>query len=523
MFYNFGRDVVDVWARTRPDNTALYVIDADGRPTRYSYADISRISSRTAARLNHWGIGPGDRILVVLGKHPAFWPIMVALLKLGAVPLPGTTQLTQADLEFRIQAANARGAIVLAPISDRLAGSRAQAQLAYRITVDGDRPDWQSIDPFELDGDASYSGHPTRDTDLALIYFTSGTTGHPKMVAHNHRYPAAHAITATYWLGLTPDDLHWNLSDTGWAKAAWSSLFAPWIAGAGIVVDPLVGKFNAREMLDILSHHPVTSLCAPPTVYRMLVQEDLGAIPLPYLRSVTGAGEPLNPEVISAFRAMTGLTIRDGYGQTETVLLIGTPRDGEVKPGSMGKPAPPFTIAIIDERGEPVPDGQEGDIALFVGEERPPGLFDGYVGDPEGTQSRFVGPWYTTGDRAMRDEDGYFWFVARADDVIISAGYRIGPFEVESALISHPAVVEAAAVAAPDPIRGQVVKAYVVLGAGYQPSAELADELKEHVRHTTAPYKYPRIIEFVTDLPKTISGKIRRIALRELDPGSNRA
>lgn len=511
---NFGRDAVDAHARHRPDATALYVIGANGQVARYTFEDMRRVSNRCVAALRQAGIEPGHRVLVILGKHPAFWPVMVALLKLGAVPMPGTTQLTPRDVDYRVNASHAQAAILLDESARRVSPT-TQSALSLKLAIGGDPPQgWESFDPYTLDGTADDDGNPTRPDDPALIYFTSGTTGHPKMVLHNHRYPGAHRITAEYWIGLTDQDLHWNFSDTGWAKAAWSSLFGPWMVGAGIVVDPLTGKFEPREFLSLLSRHPITSLCAPPTVYRLLVQEDLQQYSWSTLRSTVGAGEPLNPEVIAAFQRMTGLTIRDGYGQTETVLLVGNAPQAPIKPGSMGKPAPDFTIAVIDHQGRPITD-QEGDIALRVQPERPPGLFVEYLGDPDGTQSRYVHDWYITGDRAIMDSDGYLWFVGRADDVIISAGYRIGPFEVESALIEHPDVVEAAVVSSPDPVRGQVVKAFVVLRPGVKGTDELVRDLQDHVQRATAPYKYPRKIEFVRDLPKTISGKIRRVELRE--------
>ncbi len=517
---NFGRDVIDAHARSGGDRPALYVVGPDDATTIYSFKQIQALSNQAVAALRAHGVAKGDRVLLVLGKHPAFWPTTIALLKLGAVPMPGTTQLTARDLQYRLEASGARAAIVLTEIANRLPASSADT-LTLRLAVGTDPTPlgWHAFDPFALNEPADDDGNPTMADDPALIYFTSGTTGHPKMVLHNHTYPLAHRITAEQWIGLSDQDLHWNLSDTGWAKAAWSSLFGPWNVGAAIVVDSLTGKFRARDMLALLSHHPVTSLCAPPTIYRLLVQEDLSAYNLQSLRLAVGAGEPLNPEVIAAFQRMTGLTIRDGYGQTETVLLVGNGPGAPVKPGSMGRAVAPFTIAVIDDNGVPL-TGREGDIAVLTRPERPPGLFQEYVGDPAGTQSRYVGDWYITGDRAIQDDDGYLWFVGRADDVIISAGYRIGPFEVESALIEHPDVVEAAVVSSPDAVRGEVVKAFVVLREGVEGSEELVSALQAHARQTTAPYKYPRKIEFVQELPKTISGKIRRIDLRAREWGS---
>ncbi|RME65489.1 MAG: acyl-CoA synthetase, partial [Alphaproteobacteria bacterium] len=346
----------------------------------------------------------------------------------------------------------------------------------------------------------------------------SGTTDYPKMAVHGHGYAIGHLTTGRYWLDLQPGDLHWNVSDTGWAKAAWSSYFAPWLQGACVFADTRPG-FDPRRTLDLLAAWPITSLCAAPTVYRMLVQQDLGRYRFAHLRHCVGAGEPLNPEVIAKWQRATGLVIRDGYGQTETTLLCGSFPPLAVRPGAMGRPAPGIALAVIDEDGQPLPPGEEGDIAVKVKPEPPAGLFKGYKDDAERTQACFKGEWYLTGDRAYRDDDGYFWFVARGDDVILSSGYRIGPFEVESALISHPAVAESAVVASPDPTRGEVVKAFVVLAAGFAPSDALKRALQDHVKSVTAPYKYPRKIAFVDSLPKTVSGKIRRVELRQKEWG----
>ncbi len=515
---NFGRDVMDRWADLRPHDTALYLIDSREQATRWSFKDIQGLSDRTARWLVDQGIGFGDRVMVVLGKDPLFWPLMVALNKIGAVPMPGTTQLTSQDLWYRMDTAKAECVIALPIIADRMKlGDRSPLRCQISVGPEADTPSgWSALDLEIINAqNDSFPFSPTVNADPCLIYFTSGTTGHPKMVLHNQAYPFAHRITAEYWLGLGQETLHWNVSDTGWAKAAWSSLFGPWMVGSGIVVDPMSGKFSAPDLLNILRAHPITSLCAPPTVYRLLVQEDLRMLRQSSLRSLAGAGEPLNPEVIDTVREMTGLTIRDGYGQTETVVLIANPPQFPVKPGSMGKPAPAFDMAIIDQEGHALSANQEGDIAVKVRPDRPAGLFVEYLGDSEGTRSRFVGDYYITGDRAYQDADGYYWFVGRADDVIISSGYRIGPFEVESLLIEHPAVVEAAVVASPDPIRGEVVKAFVVLKAGVVGDEALISSLQTHVKEATAPYKYPRRIEFVTELPKTISGKIRRVALRQ--------
>ncbi len=509
--WNFGRDVIDLYARTKPSQPALYLMDGD-QDNILSFADIARISGQTADWLRQEGIGKGDRVLVVLGKHPGFWPIMVALNKLGAVAMPGTIQLTQKDLLYRLEASGATSAIVLSEVADKLQNDTIH--IAHAITVGGESPGWTRLDPYRLDNPV-FAGYSTSEADPTLIYFTSGTTGYPKMVLHTQKYPEAHRITAEYWIGLKADDVHWNVSDTGWAKAAWSSLFGPWMMGSAIFVDTMTGKFDPAAFLHILSTHPITSVCAPPTVYRLVVKEDLAKWKFPHLRKVVSAGEPLNPEVIEIFRQRVGFDIRDGYGQTETVLLIGNAPESPIKPGSMGRPAPEFDMAVIDSYGVPLAPGTEGDIAIKVKPVKPPGLFQEYVNDEAETRKRFIGDYYITGDRAFVDEGGYFWFVGRADDVIISAGYRIGPFEVESLLVELPEVLEAAVVSSPDPDRGEIVKAFVVLKSGIEPSSVLAEKLQNHVKTQSAPYKYPRAVEFVEELPKTVSGKIRRVELRQ--------
>jgi acetyl-CoA synthetase/medium-chain acyl-CoA synthetase len=519
--YNFALDTIGRWAE-EPNKVAMIWLGQDGREERYTFVHFDEESSRVAHALDKLGVRKGDRLLLMLPRIPEWWETMLGLMKLGAVGIPCTTLLTPKDIQYRAEIAEAvsiitddAGAAKYAQVRDacpsmRLAliigetdGLAPDGCAAYHPTVDMASPVWEE--------------RRTVASDPALIYFTSGTVGYPKMVLHTHAsYPIGHsAVTGRYWLDLTPNDLHWNLSEMGWAKAAWSNFLGPWGNGAALFIQDARGKFNARETLDLLARYPITSFCAPPTAYRLLVQEDLRTYQFPALRSCVGAGEPLNPEVIAAWREATGLTIRDGYGQTETVLICGNFPGNDVRPGSMGKPAPGFELAVIDHEGAEVAANQEGDIAIRVRPARPLGLFQEYWRNPEAMERSFKGDWYITGDRAYRDNDGYFWFVGRADDVIISAGYRIGPFEVESALVEHPAVVESAVVASPDAVRGEIVKAYVILAPGYVPSDALAAELQEHVKTVTAPYKYPREIEFVTDLPKTISGKIRRVELRE--------
>ena len=513
--FNWAYDVIDRWADD-PQKLGMYWVSPTGEERAITFAQFRERSDRLAGGLEALGLARDDKALIILPRVVEWWESILGLMKMGAVSMPGTALLTPKDIAFRINAAEARAVITDPDGAAKVDQVREQCpSLQLLIVVGGERAGWQSFEEVLAAGKTPRPRLPTPSDDSAMIYFTSGTAGNPKMVLHTHAsYPIGHRITGKYWLALTPDDLHWNLSDTGWAKAAWSSLFGPWNMGATLFIHDGRGKYNPRETLELLQRYPITSFCAAPTIYRLLVQEDLSACSFPHLRSCVGAGEPLNPEVIEVWRKATGLTIRDGYGQTETVLLCGNPPDGEVRPGSMGRPLPGLHLAVIDDEGNELPPRREGDVAVRVRPERPVAVFKEYWQTPSAMAATHRGDWYITGDRAYVDEDGYFWFVGRADDVIISAGYRIGPFEVESALIEHPAVAEAAVVAKPDLARGAIVKAYIMLTSGHQPSEELAHEIQEFVKAITAPYKYPREIEFVSDLPKTVSGKIRRFELR---------
>jgi acyl-coenzyme A synthetase/AMP-(fatty) acid ligase len=516
--FNFAIDVVDRWASSKDRESVAMRWVGDSGERELTFRHFAERSDRLANALEELGLGPGDRVLVMLPRVVEWWESLLGLEKARCVAMPATTLLTPKDIDYRLDAAAASAVITDAANAEKVDTAPRSKALKAKIVVGATRPGWSAY------GEIVDRAAPARKRSLtpaqepSLLYFTSGTTGHPKMVLHTHAsIGLGHEVTGRYWLDLKPGDLHWNISDTGWAKAAWSSFFGPWTCGATLLVQHSTGKFAAPEILRFLATYPVTTLCGPPTVYRMLVQEDLKDVRsgCPTLRHCVAAGEPLNPEVIETWQKATGLTIRDGYGQTETVVLCGNFPPVEVRLGSMGKPTPGFDLAVIDDAGERLPPGREGDIAVRVEPERPLGLFKEYWKNPEAMAASFHHGWYTTGDRGMTDEDGYFWFVGRADDVIISAGYRIGPFEVESALIEHPAVAEAAAVASPDPVRGAIVKAFVVLAPGHDGSDALATELQEHTKKVTAPYKYPREIEFVTELPKTISGKIRRLELRE--------
>ena len=512
--FNFATDVVDRWAAD-PDLVAMRWI-GDAADRAFTFRHFAERSDRLANALEELGLVAGDRVLVVLPRVVEWWEALLGLEKARCVAMPGTTLLTTKDIAYRLEAAEASAIIIDAANADKVDAVSPVPKLKAKIVVGPQRPGWSTYEMLVTKASPKRAAQPTPAHEPSLLYFTSGTTGYPKMVVHTHAsIGMGHEVTGRFWLDLRPGDLHWNISDTGWAKAAWSSFFGPWQCGATILVQYSTGKFAAPEILRFLDTYPITTLCGPPTVYRLLVQEDLSKVKCPTLRHCVAAGEPLNPEVIETWKAATGLVIRDGYGQTETVILCGNFPPIEVRNGSMGKPTPGMDLAIIDDEGNRLGPGKEGDIAIRVEPDRPLGLFKEYWKNPEAMATSFHHGWYATGDRGLCDEDGYFWFVGRADDVIISAGYRIGPFEVESALIEHPAVAEAAAVASPDPVRGAIVKAFVVLAPGHTGSDTLVSELQEHVKKVTAPYKYPREIQFVADLPKTISGKIRRIDLRQ--------
>lgn len=510
--FNFARDVIDRWAE-QPGLEALFWIDDHGNEVRMTYAQMAERSRRLCNVLAAAGVRRGDTAIILLPRLVAWWEVLTACLRMGVVASPGTTQLAPKDLEYRIQASRAT-VVVTDPRNAAKFDEIELGTVRGKILVGGGRDGWIDYETAVANASAAYDAADTAADEDALCYFTSGTTGYPKMAIQPQSYGLAHRITGHYWLDLKPGDLHWNMSDTGWAKAAWSSYFGPWACGATLFVHH-TDAFVPKRLLDVLAQYPITTFCGAPTIYRMLVLEDLAQWKFPHLRHCVGAGEPLNPEVIDTWQRATGLTIRDGYGQTESVLLCASFPCLEVRFGSMGKPSPGIDLAVIDDDGAVLPPKREGDVAVRVKPRRPPGLFTEYRGDPERTARVFRGDWYLTGDRAYVDEDGYFWFVGRADDVILSAGYRIGPFEVESALLEHPAVVESAVVSSPDEMRGEVVKAFVVLAPGVTGDDALVKALQEHVKNVTAPYKYPRKIEFVESLPKTVSGKIRRVELRD--------
>ena len=513
-YFNFASDIFDGWARSTPHRPALWCVDGvTGAEQKFTFAELSRLSAQAAQVFHAQGLRRGDRVLVMLPRVWQWWAALLGLTRLGAVPIPATLQLMPRDVTYRLQTARIRAVLTNA---DGLA--KVEGFDGLRLVTGPGPTGWVDFDAALKTAPPRFAGPPTRAMDPGILYFTSATTGEPKMVLHTQAsYGLGHRITGELWLDGRPGDVHWNVSDLGWAKAAWSSFFGPWHQGACVFAVDIHGKFDPAHTLDILANFPITTWCAPPTALRLMVRQQLSKWKFPHLRHCVTAGEPLNPEIMKLWKAGTGLDLYEGYGQTETVILIGNYRSrGDViRPGYMGQASPGFSLALLDEELRAVPDGQEGQIAVRVNPVRPLGLFREYWLSPETTAAQFQQDWYLTGDRAIRDPAGGFQFIGRTDDVIKSSGYRIGPFEVESVLLEHPAVLEAAIVGRPDPVRGQIVKAFVILRPEFTASDELRHELQQHCKHTAAPYKYPREIEFVRELPKTISGKTRRFELRQ--------
>lgn len=527
--FNFAFDVLDPIAASDPGRLCIAHVDDAGVRRDYTFAWMAEASAKLANALRLQGIRKGDRVMLVLYRRIEFWVSMLALHRLGAVAIPAPSQLTPKDIVFRVERARTRCVIVDHTITDRVEAARPDCPgLAVCVQVGGDAlpRGWVDYDTIFTPAEARFP-RPESPLEFAggedplLIFFSSGTTGMPKMVEHVHTYPLGHLLTGMYWHDLVPGDLHLTLADTGWGKAVWGKFYGQWMAGASVFVYDFRGKFEPAALLGVLADHAVTTFCAPPTVYRFLVRQDLSAYDLSKLRHCTTAGELLNDSVFHDWKAATGLEIHEGYGQTETTLQIATLPCMAPKAGSIGRPMPGWDVVLQDAAGNVCPPGEEGEICVRVADGLPVGLFRGYLEEPEKTASVMFGGYYHTGDKAWMDEDGYYWFLGRVDDLIKSSGYRIGPFEVESALVAHPAVVEAAVTGVPDPLRGQAVKATVVLATGYTASDALTKELQDHVKKVTAPYKYPRIIDYVAELPKTISGKIKRAEIRERDQQAN--
>lgn len=521
--FNYAYDVVDAIADETPDKRAMVWCDDKGSEAVFSFGDMKRYSNKAANFFKSLGIKKGDPVMLILKRRYEFWFCLLGLHKLGAVCIPATHLLTKKDIVYRCNAADIKMLVSVADAEVIRHVEEAVPEaptLKFKAVVNGSYEGWMDFNN-ELEKASDIFERPTGDddtknSDMMLLYFTSGTTGMPKMVQHNFTYPLGHILTAKYWQSVLDGGLHLTVADTGWAKAMWGKIYGQWISGSAIFVYDY-DKFVPKEMLDVIVKHKVTSFCAPPTIYRFFIKEDLSKFDLSSLKHCSIAGEPLNPEVYNQFLKATGMKLMEGYGQTELTITLATFPWMEPKPGSMGKPAPGYDIDLLDENGNSCDIGEEGQIVVRTDKRKPYGMFDGYYRDPDLTHKVWHDDIYYTGDMAWKDEDGYYWFVGRADDLIKSSGYRIGPFEVESALLEHPAVLECAITAVPDPDRGQIVKATVVLARNYVASDALVKELQDHVKKVTAPYKYPRVIEFVSELPKTISGKIRRVEIREHD------
>ena len=512
--FNFAYDIMDKLADTQPNKLAMLHVAADRKERRFTFRDIKQASNRAANFFRSLGIQKGDRVMLVLKRHYQFWFAMMGLNKLGAIAIPATCQLKSHDFEYRFQAAGVSAILCTADgdvAKEVELGAVKCPELKTRILVGGQREGWHDFDAeFSM-----FSSHfdRTEDTacgdDLMLMFFTSGTTGYPKIAAHSYKYPLGHFITAKYWHQVDPDGLHLTISDTGWAKAMWGKLYGQWLCeGAVFIYD--FDRFDAADILPLFAKYQITTFCAPPTIYRMMIKQDIAKYDFSSVKHATIAGEALNPEVFRQFEKATGLRVMEGFGQSETTLVIGNTVGMKHKLGSMGKPVPLYKVELLSPDGKPVPTGETGEICISVADGMPCGLFVEYYRDEEKTNECRHDGWYHTGDLAWKDEEGFYWYVGRADDVIKSSGYRIGPFEIENVIMELPYVLECGVSSAPDEVRGQIVKASIVLTKGTQPSEALKKEIQEYVKTHTAPYKYPRIVEFKDELPKTVSGKIQR-------------
>ncbi len=518
--FNFAYDIVDDIAINDPERKAMLWCNPRGEEHLFTFADIKKYSDQTANYLTDLGIGRGDMVLVILKRHYQFWFVATALHKMGAVMIPATFMLKPHDVEYRVNSASVK-AIICTADGDTADSVDAAAEncpsLELKILVGGQRDGWHDYNSEMPDASLHWERRATRVTDPLLMYFSSGTSGYPKMVLHDHAYALGHLFTAKHWHNVDPEGLHLTIADTGWGKAVWGKFYGQWIMESCVFTYDF-DRFHPKEILEIIEKYKITSLCCPPTMFRFFLTEDLTQFDLSSLKYTNIAGEALNPDIFNNWLKATGLKLMEGFGQTETTLTICNRVGMTPKPGSMGKPSPQYNIDVVDEDGNSCPPGKTGEIVIAV-EPRPAGLMMEYYRNQEKTDKAIHDGYYHTGDTAWRDEDGYYWFVGRTDDIIKSSGYRIGPFEIESVLVEHPAVMECAITGVPDPMRGQIVKATIVLKQGYEPSEQLIKELQTYVKQNTAPYKYPRVVEFVEELPKTTNGKIRRGAIRE--QGSN--
>jgi len=517
--FNFSYDVVDAIAAEDPEREALVWCDTEGNERRFTFDQMSKLSSRCANVLRQDGIGKGDRVLIILKRHYEYWYVILALHKLGAVAIPATHMLTEKDIVYRVNSASIK-AVISTPTGE-VAHFAAQAAsacptLTHKYIVREERDGFINLTQRIEAASEHFPRQQISVEDPMLLYFTSGTTGHPKAVVHDFAYPLAHIVTARHWQNVVPGGLHLTVAETGWAKAAWGKLYGQWLCGSAVLAYDF-DKFSPGDLLRIIQDYKVTTFCAPPTIYRFFVKYGIDQYDLSALTYCTNAGEALSPEIYKQFHQATGIRLMEGFGQTETTLLIFNPVNSREKVGSMGKPNPLYNVQLVNDAGEPVAPGEEGEIVVM----QPPqggkqyGMLSSYGDDAALSARVWRDGVYHTGDIAYQDDEGYFWYVSRGDDIIKSSGYRIGPFEIESVLLEHPSVLECAITGEPDPERGQVIKATIVLCEGYEPSETLAKELQEFVKVSTAPYKYPRIVSFVSQLPKTISGKIRRVEIRE--------
>ena len=515
--FNFGYDIVDDIAVNDPQRLAMVWEHENGECRKFTFADIKRLSDKTCNYLSSKGIGKGDFVMLVLKHSYQFWFICVALHKMGAIAVPATFMLKPHDIEYRIDAAGLKAAIVTD--DDDIVESFERAgnidKLACKFVVNGHRDGWFDFDREMEECSEVWERVPTKSTDRFLMYFTSGTSGNPKMAVHDYSYPLGHILLAKHWQQVEPDGLHWTVADTGWAKNAWGKFYGQWIMEAAVFVYEY-DRFEPHHIMDMIEKHKVSTFCCPPTMFRLYLNAGIEGHDLSSLKNCCIAGEPLSPDTFNTWYKATGLKLMEAFGQTESSVIVGTLKGMTPKPGSMGKPSPQFHVELLDKEGNPVRPGEEGEICVSISP-RVPGIFVEYYRDEVKTNETLRDGWHHTGDVAWKDEDGYFWYLGRNDDIIKSSGYRISPFEIESVLVEHPAVLEVAVTGVPDPIRGQLVKATIILREAYQPTDELKKELQQFTKSRTAPYKYPRVIEFVDAIPKSISGKVRRVVIRNRD------
>ena len=515
--FNFGYDVVDDIAVNDPDRRAMVWCNPQGEERIYTFADMKRLSDKTANYFMSLGIKKGDKVLVILKRHYQFWYVITALHKIGAIIVPATFMLTKMDIEYRVNSASIKAAICTDEngVPEAVDSAEDIPSLEIKMIVNHPREGWRFFDEEMESASEKLERQETKATEPMLMYFSSGTSGYPKMVLHDHLYSLGHLLTAKHWHNVDPDGIHFTIADTGWGKAVWGKLYGQWFMEACVFVYDFE-KFDPAEIMDIIGKYRITTLCCPPTMFRFFINAGLEGHDLSSLKYCCIAGEALNPDVFNNWKQATGIMLMEGFGQTETTLTIANLKGMTPKPGSMGKPSPQYKVKIVDENGEQCPPGKTGEIVISS-DPKPPGLMMCYYRNEEKTKVTIHDGWFHTGDVAWMDEDGYYWYVGRNDDVIKSSGYKISPFEIESVLVLHPAVLECAVTGVPDPIRGQIVKATVVLKNGYTPSEELKKELQNFVKKETAPYKYPRALDFVSELPKTVNGKIMRAKIRKED------